>query len=267
MLSISNPFRNVDYSALPPLSHYAARDGTQLAYRRAMRRRAAARAAAWCWCTAHRPTARACIRWRKASPGGLRRLRTRYPRPRRLRARTVTSPTSASSTTTCRTSWAACAAPRRARWRASPRAAALPSAWPAERARRCSTITCSWPLHQPPRRSFRPNAGGGWAVGVPRVVALTLLNRIGVTRYNHLPVVAFAVGNASAAGLVGTYSCPGDEFPARRNLRTISAPSANRPRCWPAWTTGLPGRPSPGLRRSRTARHPSRWCQAAGTSA
>ena len=34
MASVSAPFRAVDFSDLPPVSHYAARDGAQLAYRR-----------------------------------------------------------------------------------------------------------------------------------------------------------------------------------------------------------------------------------------
>src|SRR4030066_2421443 len=33
MESIAAPFRSMDYSKLPPLSHYAARDGAKLAYR------------------------------------------------------------------------------------------------------------------------------------------------------------------------------------------------------------------------------------------
>jgi non-heme chloroperoxidase len=33
MNSISNPFKNVDYSDLPAAKHFAARDGTNLAYR------------------------------------------------------------------------------------------------------------------------------------------------------------------------------------------------------------------------------------------
>lgn len=47
----------------------------------------------------------------------------------------------------------------------------------------------------------------GWAsVGVPRLVALALLNRIGITGLNHLPVVDFAISDAPAAQLVPAYS-------------------------------------------------------------
>ena len=47
--------------------------------------------------------------------------------------------------------------------------------------------------------TFRPDAGGWVSVGVPRVIALTLLNRIGITAFNHLPVLAFAINDAPRA--------------------------------------------------------------------
>ena len=34
MASVSRPFKDVDFSDLPPVTHYLARDGAQLAYRR-----------------------------------------------------------------------------------------------------------------------------------------------------------------------------------------------------------------------------------------
>ena len=34
MVSISRPLKEVDFSDLPPVTHYLARDGAQLAYRR-----------------------------------------------------------------------------------------------------------------------------------------------------------------------------------------------------------------------------------------
>ena len=46
----------------------------------------------------------------------------------------------------------------------------------------------------------------GWAsVGVPRLVALMALNRIGITALNHLPVVDFAVDGSPAADLTAQY--------------------------------------------------------------
>lgn len=52
----------------------------------------------------------------------------------------------------------------------------------------------------------RPDAGGWAAVGVPRLIALTLLNRAGITQWNHLPVLRFALDEASRAGLTPSYS-------------------------------------------------------------
>ena len=41
--------------------------------------------------------------------------------------------------------------------------------------------------------TYRPGAGGWVATGVARIIALTFLNRFGITRFNTLPVVAFAL--------------------------------------------------------------------------
>jgi len=41
---------------------------------------------------------------------------------------------------------------------------------------------------------------------MPRLIALTLLNRAGITRWNHLPVLRFALDEASRAGLTPSYS-------------------------------------------------------------
>lgn len=52
----------------------------------------------------------------------------------------------------------------------------------------------------------RPDTGGWATIGMARLVALTLLNRIGITWWNHLPVLQFALDEASRAGLTPTYS-------------------------------------------------------------
>jgi non-heme chloroperoxidase len=54
--------------------------------------------------------------------------------------------------------------------------------------------------------NYRPNAGGWLSVGVPRLVAITLLNRFDITAFNHLTVVDFAVANAPKAGPTPSYS-------------------------------------------------------------
>lgn len=77
----------------------------------------------------------------------------------------------------------------------------------------------------------RSRHSAGWAsVGVPRLVALVLLNRIGVTRFNDLAVVNLAVSDNPAADLTRSYSYglaasfqPKDDYKA--GIRAIAAPA------------------------------------------
>ncbi len=47
-------------------------------------------------------------------------------------------------------------------------------------------------------------ASGGWAkVNVPRVAALSVLNRLGITALNHLPIISFAMPQAVLDGPLG----------------------------------------------------------------
>ena len=54
--------------------------------------------------------------------------------------------------------------------------------------------------------TYRPGAGGWVATGVARIIALTFLNRFGITRFNTLPVVAFALTAEAQQFLTPTYS-------------------------------------------------------------
>ncbi len=71
----------------------------------------------------------------------------------------------------------------------------------------------------------------GWvSVGVPRLVALDVLNRIGLTPLNDLPVIRLAVSNNPKADLVQSYSYgltanfrPQDDY--KTNIRSIAAPA------------------------------------------
>jgi pimeloyl-ACP methyl ester carboxylesterase len=54
--------------------------------------------------------------------------------------------------------------------------------------------------------TYRPGSGGWVGVGLPRVVALALLNRIGITFLDDLPVVAFALGPREREFLTPSYS-------------------------------------------------------------
>jgi alpha-beta hydrolase superfamily lysophospholipase len=58
--------------------------------------------------------------------------------------------------------------------------------------------------HQSP--VTRPDAGGWVSVGLPRLVALNVLNAIGVAGFNHLPVLRFALDDGIKAQLTPTYS-------------------------------------------------------------
>lgn len=62
--------------------------------------------------------------------------------------------------------------------------------------------------------SIRP-AGGGWAsVGVPRIVALSILNGFGLRTFNSLPVLCFAVSEQTKSILTSEYS-----FALQNNFR------------------------------------------------
>jgi non-heme chloroperoxidase len=52
----------------------------------------------------------------------------------------------------------------------------------------------------------RPDSGGWVHVGLPRYVALAVLNRAGVRAFNDLPVTAFAVEAGNPANLTTTYA-------------------------------------------------------------
>ena len=54
--------------------------------------------------------------------------------------------------------------------------------------------------------TWRPDSGGWACPFVPRIVGLTILHRLGVTWLEHLPVVAFAVPAQTPVRLAPTYS-------------------------------------------------------------
>jgi pimeloyl-ACP methyl ester carboxylesterase len=49
----------------------------------------------------------------------------------------------------------------------------------------------------------RPNSGGWASVATPRIVGLTILNELGVTAFNHLPVISFAMPKVVLDGPYG----------------------------------------------------------------
>lgn len=52
----------------------------------------------------------------------------------------------------------------------------------------------------------RPDSGRWASVGLPRIIALTLLNQFGITRWNHLPVLRFALNDVAREMLTPLYS-------------------------------------------------------------
>ena len=79
--------------------------------------------------------------------------------------------------------------------------------------------------------TWRPDAGGWARPFVPRIVGLTVLDRLGVTWFEHLPVVAFAVPAHVPARLAPSYSFVMQRnFSAPRDdldrLRQVRAPIA-----------------------------------------
>jgi alpha-beta hydrolase superfamily lysophospholipase len=77
----------------------------------------------------------------------------------------------------------------------------------------------------------RPDAGGWVSVGVPRAVALAWLDRLGISALNHLTVVDFAVSDEPRAQLTPSYSQalltnfqPHPDY--QGDIRAIRAPAA-----------------------------------------
>lgn len=72
-------------------------------------------------------------------------------------------------------------------------------------------------------------ANGGWvSVGLPRYIALTVLNRFGVTAWNHLPVMRFGLNEVAQALLTPSYDYtlatnfrPNDDYQA--DIRRLPA--------------------------------------------
>jgi non-heme chloroperoxidase len=68
----------------------------------------------------------------------------------------------------------------------------------------------------------RPGTGGWVSVGVPRYIALGILDRLGIRLFGHLPVMAFALSNEARAFLTPTYS-----FTLAQNFRPVADYQAN----------------------------------------
>src|SRR6218665_3694616 len=109
--------------------------------------------------------------------------------PRRVRW-----PTSASWRTISKISYAMPTLPHRVPLSGFRREAASRFARRQTRGPRCSSITYCW-RHSwgPTRRPIAPTAAARFPWGLPRVLGLVFLNRIGITAFNNLPVIRFAL--------------------------------------------------------------------------
>lgn len=66
--------------------------------------------------------------------------------------------------------------------------------------------------------TFRPDAGGWVSVGIGRNIALAILNGFGIHRFNDLPVNLFAIDPDSTEPLTGSYNFPlADNFRPERD--------------------------------------------------
>ena len=69
----------------------------------------------------------------------------------------------------------------------------------------------------------RPNSGGWASVATPRIVGLTILNEFGVTAFNHLPVISFAMPKVVLDGPYGATATTAYSF----RLNTSFAPRSD----------------------------------------
>lgn len=206
MASIGDPFRRVDWSSLPPSVRYRARDGAVLAYRAYAPAAGAARGSA---VLVHGSSARGASMHPLATalaragfaayaldvrghgdsgPKGRIAYVGQLEDDLEDFVRDVSSP-----------------APRALVGFSSGGGFALRFAGGARQDLFDRYVLLSPFLHQD-APTYRPGSGGWVRLGVPRIVGLALLNRIGVTRLNDLPVTAFALGEPERALLTPTYS-------------------------------------------------------------
>lgn len=62
------------------------------------------------------------------------------------------------------------------------------------------------PFLGPDSPNYRPDAGGWVSVGIPRIVSLSILNQIGISAFNDLTVVRFALDENAKSFLTPEYS-------------------------------------------------------------
>ena len=232
--SVSKPFDAVDFSDLPPISHYTARDGAALAYRRypgdpdhvailihgsagsSIGMHATAKALAAAGAMVIVPDIRG---HGQSGPHGdiayigqleddLEDLTTTLNRAQKPRETTLIGFSSGGGF-----------ALRIAGGRLAPNF---------DR----TILLAPFLRHDAPNVRGGTGSGGWTSVAVPRIIALSLINQLGITAFNNLPVLAFAVETGNPHHLTPTYSFrllmnfqPDDDWQAdlRRTTRPIMA--------------------------------------------
>ncbi len=85
------------------------------------------------------------------------------------------------------------------------------------------------PFISPDAATARPGSGGWASVGVPRIIALSVLNRFGVHAFSELPVIRFAMTKENAKFLTPEYSFAlalnfGAQRDYQANIRAVRQP-------------------------------------------
>jgi non-heme chloroperoxidase len=207
MPSINDPFKGARFEGLPALSRFTARDGVPLAYRAYAPNTTPARGSvvlgAWLFGQQqqHAPDgAGLCagrLRGRCAGHSGARRVRhkgahlVRGPdgrRSRRLRQGGVSPPKPATL------------AGFSAGGGFAMRVAGSP------RQRLFQNYLFLSPFISQDAPTYRPDSGGWVSVGLPRIVAISVLNMAGVHWFNDLPVTRFALNEQAKAFVTPEYT-------------------------------------------------------------
>jgi pimeloyl-ACP methyl ester carboxylesterase len=85
------------------------------------------------------------------------------------------------------------------------------------------------PFLGPDASTYRPDSGGWTSVGLPRVVGLVILNKLGINAFNDLPVNRFALGPEAAKVITAQYSYAlWSNFRPHREYRADMAASGAR---------------------------------------
>jgi non-heme chloroperoxidase len=206
MTSIGTPFRAVDYSDMPPLTTYQARDGAQLAYR----------------LYPGNPTRIAVLVHGSSSNSASLHSMAKAAQAEGFTAYTMDVRGHGASGTKGDIAYngqldddlADFVAYLRREFPAatlelagfsSGAAFALRTAGGAngELFDRYVLVSPALPYNAP---TMRPNAGGWVQPFIPRIVGLTILDRIGIHRFEYLPVIAFAVDPSSSTNPTASYS-------------------------------------------------------------